>query len=190
MQVLTRTVLEPIPQRLPQRQGRALLSTQPRRRGQILPDPCSPPAVDRCQSPTVAAALDRLAGQPSVRQRPPGSPRTRRCPDRSLRPSVGGSTRVVRRIPPQSACQLYMELSTTPHLPSGAIRTCGSFGRPGDSAPNPAHQPTPSRATRPDVPSTSHLPADLQAVQPEARHTATMEAIDFANFDAAVSTQR
>ena len=31
---------------------------------------------------------------------------------------------------------------------------------------------------------------DLQAVQPEARHTATMEAIDFANFDAAVSTQR
>ena len=136
MQVLTRTVLEPIPQRLPQRQGRALLSTQPRRRGQILPDPCSPPAVDRCQSPTVAAALDRLAGQPSVRQRPPGSPRTRRCPDRSLRPSVGGSTRVVRRIPPQSACQLYMELSTTPHLPSGAIRTCGSSGRPGDSAPN------------------------------------------------------
>ena len=38
-------------------------------------------------------------------------------------------------------------------------------------------------------PSTSHLPTDLQAVQPEARHTATMEAIDFANFDAAVSTQ-
>ena len=56
-------------------------------------------------------------------------------------------------------------------------------------APNPAPQPTSSRATRPDVPSTSHLPTDLQAVQPEARHTAAMEAIDFANFDAAVSTQ-
>ena len=77
MRVLTRTVLEPFPQRFPQRQKRALLSTQPRRRGQILPDLCSPPAVDRCQSPTVAAALDRLAKQASVRQRPPGSPRDR-----------------------------------------------------------------------------------------------------------------
>ena len=73
MRVLTRTVLEPFPQR----QERALLSTQPRRRGQILPDLCSPLAVDRCQSPTVAAALDRLAKQASVRQRPPGSPRDR-----------------------------------------------------------------------------------------------------------------
>ena len=50
--------------------------------------------------------------------------------------------------------------------------------------------PTASRATRPDEPSTSHLPADVQAVQHEACHTATMEGIDFANVDAAVSTQR
>ena len=77
MQALTRKALEPFPQRFPQRQERALFSMQPRRRGQILPDLCSPPAVDRCQSPTVAAALDPLAGQPSVRQRRPRSPRDR-----------------------------------------------------------------------------------------------------------------
>ena len=59
-----------------------------------------------------------------------------------------------------------------------------------DSAPNATDHPTASRVTRPDVPSTSHRPADVQAVQPEALHTATVEGIDFANFDAAVSTQR
>ena len=45
----------------------------------------------------------------------------------------------------------------------------GGYPKLAASAPNPAHQPTPSRATRPDVPSTSHLATDLQAVQPEAR---------------------
>ena len=82
---------------------------------------CRPLPVSNCRCRT------RPAGQAGVRSttaarvatRPPC---TRRCPDRSLRPSVGGGTRDVRRIPAQSACQLYMESSTTPHLPSGAIR--------------------------------------------------------------------
>ena len=59
-----------------------------------------------------------------------------------------------------------------------------------ESAPNPTHQSTGSRGTRPDVPSTSRLPANVQADEHEGRQRATVEAIDFANFDAAVSTQR
>ena len=36
----------------------------------------------------------------------------------------------------------------------------------------------------------SHRRADVQTVQPETLHTATLQGIDFGNFDAVVSTQR
>ena len=42
----------------------------------------------------------------------------------------------------------------------------------------------------PRPPITSHRPAVVQAVQTQALHTATVEGTDFANFDAAVLTQR
>ena len=43
--------------------------------------------------------------------------------------------------------------------------------------PNPTEQPTASRATRPEVASTFRLRADAEAVQAEARHKATTEAV-------------
>ena len=68
----------------------------PATRPRSLPHLCPPPAVDRCQSPTFAA-VDRLAGSRPLENGRPGRrrdpSRTRRCHDRSLRPSVGGTYR-------------------------------------------------------------------------------------------------